>query len=175
MGPGFIHDKLDLKLLILYIVGRVEEPIDFAALTDLTLPADDGVDYFTFAEAVGELVSSGHLTLENGLYTITDKGKANGGIMESSLPVVVRGRCDKALSAFNRHLRRQRQVVAEVSQDGAGRYQVRLYLADNDGALLDFTLLVYSQERANRLAERFKAAPEELYTRLLSTLTKEEA
>ena len=36
---------------------------------------DEGVDYFEFAEAVAELVESGHLELnEDGRYVITEKG-----------------------------------------------------------------------------------------------------
>ena len=60
---GFIHDKLDIKFLILYFMARVAAPIDFPTLTELTV-CDDGIGYFEFAEAVSELVESGHLTLE---------------------------------------------------------------------------------------------------------------
>ena len=71
---GFIHDKLDIKFLILYFMARVAAPIDFPTLTELTV-CDDGIGYFEFAEAVSELVESGHLTLEDGLYSITEKGR----------------------------------------------------------------------------------------------------
>ena len=54
--PGFIHDKLDIKLLVLYIMSRVVAPIEFATLTDLVL-CDDGIDYFDYAECVAELGS----------------------------------------------------------------------------------------------------------------------
>ena len=64
---GFIHDKLDIKFLILYLMARAAAPIDFPTLTDLTM-CDDGVDYFEFTEAVAELVETDHLTLEDGLY-----------------------------------------------------------------------------------------------------------
>lgn len=57
---GFIHDKLDIKLLVLYIMDRVAAPIDFATLTDLSM-CDSGMDYFQFAEAAAELADSGHL------------------------------------------------------------------------------------------------------------------
>ena len=49
---GFIHDKLDIKLLILYFMSRVAAPVDFATVTGLTL-CDDGIDYFLFAESHG--------------------------------------------------------------------------------------------------------------------------
>ena len=40
---GFIHDKLDIKFLILYIMSRVAAPIDMPTLADLTM-CDEGVD-----------------------------------------------------------------------------------------------------------------------------------
>ena len=36
---GFIHDKLDIKLLVLYILDRAAAAIDFATLTDLSIKA----------------------------------------------------------------------------------------------------------------------------------------
>lgn len=84
---GFIHDKLDIKFLILYIMSRVAAPIDMPTLADLTM-CDEGVDYFDFAEAAAELVSTEHLLLEDERYSITEKGRKNGAICESSLPIL---------------------------------------------------------------------------------------
>ena len=79
---GFIHDKLDIKFLILYLMARVASPVDFATLADLTF-CDDGVEYFDFAASVAELVETGHLQLEGERYTITEKGRRNGKIWPS--------------------------------------------------------------------------------------------
>ena len=38
-GRGFIHDKLEIKFLILYITARVIEPIPFDTVLDLTMCA----------------------------------------------------------------------------------------------------------------------------------------
>ena len=102
---GFIHDKLDIKFLILYLMARVAGPVDFTTLADLTF-CDDGVEYFDFAESVAELVSTGHLAVEGDLYTITDKGRRNGEICESSLAFSVRKKCDRNLAKVNAVLRR---------------------------------------------------------------------
>ena len=88
--PGFIHDKLEIKFLILYITARVIEPIPFDTVWDLAM-CDEGVDYFDFAECLSDLVRTEHLTLSaDGLYAITDKGLRNSRICESSLPYSVR-------------------------------------------------------------------------------------
>ena len=118
---GFIHDKLDIKFLILYFMARVAAPIDFPTLTELTV-CDDGIGYFEFAEAVSELVESGHLTLEDGLYSITEKGRENGAACESSLPYSVKRNCSAQLVKLNGILRRNAQVRAETEPRPEGGY-----------------------------------------------------
>ena len=166
---GFIHDKLDIKLLVLYIMARVAGPIDFATLTDLTM-CDGGVDYFEFAEAAAELVASGHLTLEEGRYAITDKGRENGAACESSLPYSVKRKCDENLSLLNAALRRAAQVRSEIFSRQGDEVTLRLALDDDGGNLLTVELLCPSREQADALAARFQARPERFYRQVLSAL-----
>ena len=49
MAAGFIHDKLEIKFLILYIAARVSEPLPPEGMQELTM-CDDGIDYFAYAE-----------------------------------------------------------------------------------------------------------------------------
>lgn len=168
--PGFIHDPLDIKLLVLYVMSRVAAPVDFAALTTLALQ-DDGVDYFLFAQAVEELVASGHLLLaDDGLYSITQRGRDNSAVMENSLPSVVRGRCNRVLAAHNDALRRAAQVTAQVDTLPDSRCQVTLGLSDDVSDLLRLTLTVPDQAQGQDIADRFQAAPERLFHALLSAL-----
>jgi len=166
---GFIHDKLDIKFLILYIMARVAAPIDFPTLTDLTM-IDEGVDYFEFAEAVPELVETGHLTCEENRYAITDKGRKNGAECENSLPYSVRTKCDEKLAALNSALRREAQVRAQVLPRDDGGYTLRLALNDDGGNLLTVELFCPSQEQAETLAAAFQARPEQIYNSILELL-----
>ena len=172
---GFIHDKLDIKFLVLYLMARTAAPIDFLTLTDLSM-CDSGVDYFEFAEAVAELVETEHLTLEDGLYAITEKGRQNGAACESSLPYSVKHKCGTGLARVNGELRRNAQVRAQVQARPEGGYTVRMDLDDDGGSLLALELFCPSQEQAGRLAERFKLRPEQLYNEVISVLldTEEE-
>ena len=126
---GFIHDKLDIKFLILYLMARVAGPVDFTTLADLTF-CDDGVEYFDFAESVAELVSTGHLAVEGDLYTITDKGRRNGEICESSLAFPCE-KCDRNLAKVNAVLRRNAQVRSELLPREDGGVTLRLILDDD--------------------------------------------
>lgn len=169
---GFIHDKLDIKFLILYLMARVAGPVDFTTLADLTF-CDDGVEYFDFAESVAELVSTGHLAVEGDLYTITDKGRRNGEICESSLAFSVRKKCDRNLAKVNAVLRRNAQVRSELLPREDGVVTLRLILDDDKGNLMTLDLLAVSEDQANQLADQFRLHPETLYENILQTLLGE--
>lgn len=167
---GFIHDKLDIKFLVLYIVARMEAPIDFATLTDLAM-CDDGVDYFIFSQAVSELVQSEHMTLEDERYAITEKGRKNGAICEESLPFSVRQKCDQNLAKINARLRYEAQIRTEVEPRENQGYNVRFILDDHQDNLMTLSLFAPTLEQANQMAEQYKKSPDVLYRTILSSLT----
>lgn len=165
---GFIHDKLDIKLLVLYIMGRVAAPIDFATLTDLSM-CDGGVDYFQFAEAVAELLDSGHLAQDGEFYSSTDKGRRACAAGESSLSPVLRRRCDQRLAPLNQALKRKAQVRSEVRPQSGG-YDVCLAMDDDQGSLFSLTLLAPSKEDGQRIADQFLQHPDRIYNGILGAL-----
>ena len=172
--PGFIHDKLDIKFLLLYLMARVAAPVDFTTLADLSF-CDSGVTYFDFAESVSELVSTGHLTLSEDRYSITEKGRRNGAVCEDNLPPSVRQRCDRNLSRVNAVLRRDAQIRTELLPRSDGSVTLRMILDDDKGNLMTLDILTVSEAQASRLAERFRAQPEKLYMEVLQVLLEEDA
>ena len=166
---GFIQSDLDLKFLVLYIMNRVAAPITFLQLLDLCL-CDEGVDYFSLTQAVDQLVKTEHLSLDDPLYSITEKGRRNCLSCESSLPYSVRRRCDRNLSGLNEQLRRDAQIRGELTPNDDGTYTVRLALNDGKGPLLHLELLTPSDSQGQHLVEQFKAHPEQVYNGILNAL-----
>lgn len=170
---GFIHDKLDIKFLVLYLMARVASPVDFATLAELTF-CDDGVEYFDFAESVSELVSTEHLEVTDERYTITEKGRRNGKICESSLPLSVRKKCDTNLVRINGALRRDAQVRTELLPREDGSFTLRLILDDDKGNIMTLDMLTASAEQAGQVGERFRTHPEKLYHGILQVLLEQD-
>ena len=171
MPMGFIQSELDLKLLVLYIMSRVAGPVTFLQLLELAL-CDEGVDYFSLTEAVGHMVETGQLERDQEQrYSITEKGRRNSEICESSLPYSVRRRCDDNLVRVNETLMREQQVQGEVLPNPDGTCTVRLRLADDSGPLLELSLLMPAAGQGERAAARFKQAPEQLYHQLVQLLS----
>lgn len=170
---GFIHDKLDIKMLELYLMARMAGPVDFDTLMELAM-RHEGVEYFDFAEATAELVENGNLELGQEGYRITDKGRVNSQACESSLPFSVRRHCDQSLIPVNAALRRQAQVKGEKRSGPDGAVMARMSLDDDKGNLLTVELLCPSEEQADRLIGGFRKRPEKLYHTILSVLSEEE-
>lgn len=167
---GYIRDKLDIKVLVLYLTSRTAAPIDFPALTDLSM-CDEGVDYFMFSEAVSDLIESGHLLLADQRYSITEKGRKICSICEEDLPPSIRQKCDRNLAALNARLRQEAQIRTEVipRAENSG-FTVRLILDDNDGNLMTVELYSPTEEQASKLASSFRNCPERVYRTLVSAL-----
>lgn len=171
---GFINDKLEIKLLILYIMGRVLEPVPFETVQELSM-CDGGVDYFAFSECLADLVRTEHLTLSNRLYAVTDKGRRNGAVCESSLPYSVRMEAEQRLARCNEQLRRRALVKASVQPREMGGYEVSLSLSDELDELMELRLFVTREDMALEIQKRFRENAEGIYTKLLAELDGENA
>ncbi len=166
---GFISDKLEIKFLILYIASRLVEPVPFEVLQDLAM-CDSGVDYFGFSECLADLVRTEHMARSEDLYAITDKGRRNSGICETSLPYSVRMQAERKLAQCNEQLKRRALVGASIQPREKGGYEVTLSLSDELDELMTLRLLITRQDMALDLQNRFRAHAEEIYSKILAAL-----
>ena len=170
---GFIQSELDLKLLVLYIMARTVQPVTFPQLLELAL-CDAGVDYFSLTQAVEHMVETGQLSRNGERYSITDKGRRNSEICESSLPYSVRMHCDENLVRLNDALRREAQVQTSVQDREDGTCTLSLEFSDGSSPLLTLSLLAPDRVAALSMAQSFRRDPAGFYHTLISLLQKEE-
>lgn len=167
---GFIHDMLDVKLLVLYIMSRVMYPVDLQKIYELAFQ-DDCLSYFDLAQAVPQMVESGHLEeVEAGRYAITEKGREACAVTEDAVAYPVMQRAQKAIDEFNRAVRRSSFVKTAVVPREGGDYSVRLSLNDEVSDLLNMELMAPTQKHAYRLANAFTEHAEAIYRSIMDQL-----
>lgn len=169
---GFIHEKLDIKILILFILQRLPEPIEFDTLAELTL-CDDGISFFDFAECVDELVKTGHISDKDGLYVITEKGARNGKITESGIPYSVRIKAEKSTTALAVQLKRNSLISTSHSLQRRGGCTVDLSMSDGIGSVINLKLLVGSEAQAAKIEQNFCDNAEDIYAKITKLLMSE--
>ena len=167
---GFIHDMMDVKVLILYVAARSNYPMSTQELYELCY-VDDGVSYFDVCTAIPEMVSSGHLEERaDGKYQITAKGKQDGELTADSIAYTVKQKAENAVAKFNRQLRRSSYVKTQIIPRANGDISVILTLDDEMGNLMTLQLMAPDQRQAVRLSRMFEKKAETVYTLTMSEL-----
>lgn len=168
-GLGFIHEKLDIKILILFILGRLNQKVDTDTLTELCL-CDGGISYFDYTECLSELIDTGHVAFENELYEITEKGRKNGKITESSIPYSVRVKAEKEIAIKIQLFRRNSMIKADATECEDGSYTITLSMSDGLGDILQIKLLAGDKTQAKALCTGFKNRSVEIYGALINEI-----
>ena len=171
---GFIHDMLDVKVLILFVMARVNYPVDTQQIYELCYQ-DDCLSYFDVCTALPEMVSSGHLKqVENECYEITEKGREDGATTENSIAYTVRQRAENAVARFNRQIRRSSFVKTQILPRENGDFSVIMSLDDEVGNLMTLEVLAPNQRQAIRLSKLFEKKAEAVYNLTMAELLDDE-
>ena len=171
---GFIHDMMDVKVLILFVAARASYPMTTGEIYELCYQ-DDCLSYFDVCTAIPEMVKSGHLKqLPEERFEITDKGRQDGALTEDSIAFTVKQRAENAVARFNRQLRRSSFVKTRIVPRGDGSRSVILSLDDDTGSLMTLELAAPDQRQAVRLGKLFEKKAEDVYSIVMMTLLDEE-
>ena len=153
---GFIHEKLDIKILILFILRRLPGEVEPETLCELC-QCDGGIDYFDYSDCLSDLIETGHIKETPTGYTITDKGAKNAEAVESSLPYSVRMKALKLLAPVEERLRRAAMITARH---------------DGKGEIIHLHLLCGDEEQAKLMEKNFRLNAENLYQEIAEMLSK---
>lgn len=171
---GFIHDMLDVKVLILFVMARVHYPVTSQEIYEMCYQ-DDCLSYFDVCTAIPEMVKSGHLKeLQDEKYEITEKGREDGSLTEDSIAFTVKQRADNAVARFNRQIRRSSFVKTQVIPRDSADFSVVMALDDEVGNLMTLELVAPNQRQAVRLGKLFEKKAEMIYNLIMSELLDEE-
>ena len=165
---GFIRDKIDIKILILFILRRLPGVVDRDVLTDFA-QCDGGVGYFDYTDCLYELIDNGLVTEEQGGYRITEKGATACEAVESSLPFSVRKKAEKLTAPEAERMRRLAMLTAE-HRDYDGCQMVTLAMSDGKGEILRTEIMCANEEQALRIEKNFRANAEKIYQQMIDLL-----
>ena len=171
---GFIHDMMDVKVLVLFVAARSNYPMTAQEIYELCYQ-DECLSYFDVCTAVPEMVATGHLKeLEGERYEITDKGRETSALTEDSIAFTVKQRSENAVARSNRQIRRSSFVKTQVIPRESGDYSLVMALDDEIGNLMTLELVAPDQRQAVRLGKLFEKKAEIIYNLTMAELLDEE-
>jgi len=168
---GFIHERIEIKMLILFIMRRLQEPVTIDVLAELTM-CDDGISYFDVTECIAKLVETEHLRLEDGKYSLTAKGEHNGEILEKDLPYSVKIKAEAAATLIRAVQNRDAMIKTHRNADENSGYRVALSMSDGIGDIISMEIFAANEQQACALERGFRKNAEKVYHAIIETIMK---
>ena len=166
---GFIWGKLEIKILMLFIMRRLQEPVSFDELSELTL-CDDDISYFDYMECIAELIKTEHIALADDKYSLTGKGMRNGEITEKSVPFAVKMYIENTTFIHRSKQNRNDMIKTYHKINPAGNCTVELSLSDGFVEVVSMELFALNEKQALALEKGFRKNAESIYNSLIEKI-----
>ncbi len=161
------------KLIILYILDRMDFPITNTELTRFILEKEY-CDYITINQILEELIEDDYVETDHShntyLYRITPSGKETLSFFYTRISVAIRDEIDSYLSEKEYQLREMVSTTADYYEAKKNEFVVELRVVERDSELVHINLLVTSAAEADLICGRWKECSADIYGYLISTL-----
>ena len=168
---GFIHEELDIKILILFVLRRLPGAVDPTTLSDLCRACDDGFDYFEYSDCLADLIDNGLIAESEDGFQITEKGARNVEVVETDIAYSVRSRAEKLLKPLRDRLRREAMIRTSHVNEKNGCF-VTLAMSDGEGDVINLRLLCGGEEQAKIMEKNFRKNAEAFYQQFIELLSR---
>ncbi len=162
------------KLIILYMLEKVDFPLTNAQITDIIL-GREYTSYFHLQQVLSDMVDTGLLETEthdhSTHYRATPDGRETLSLFGKEISAQIRSDIDAYLAEHSFRLRSESSVTADISRAPSGEYAVRGRITEGDSVLIDLTLEVPTEVAAHVVAENWRAKSSALYASVMKELT----
>lgn len=175
---GGLTTDYEIRILICWLLYKMKTPVTPAQLSSALL-GEGLVNYFEVTCALGELLSSGHLTELSSkepqkTVSVTELGRKTAETFYKSIPRTVREKAIEALSQCVLQERFARENRAEILETDDG-FRLELALNDVGNDLMRVSLYAPTREVCETMKRRFISDPTVLYRAVLSVLMESKA
>ena len=174
VGKGGLKSTAEIKILVLYLLMNVDEPVPSNQIADL-LHVETIANTFEVNDAFVQLHSNGLIDETDGEpenYIINHKGRDVGQTLQSSVPFTVREKSLKLLKKMLQRNRHMKETEIQISHEDDGTIKVTCSAIENDNVIMSFSLQATDDAQAIRIRENYLDDPALVYRTLIDLLTK---
>ncbi len=169
-----MHDPLTLyKLIVLYMLERVDFPITKAQISDFIL-GKEYTNFLTLGQVIGELTDAGLVTaqsIRNRTHlAITNEGKETLNFFENQINDSIKADIDAFFRENEIHLRNEVSILSDYYKSTSGEFEAHLVAKEKGVNLVDITISVPSEETASSICDNWQKKNQEIYQYLIGQL-----
>ena len=163
------------KVLILYILDKINKPISNSNLYKLVLSIYE-INYFYFQQFLLDLLAQKYVITfeENGfsLYELTKKGKETLSLTLDLLPGILKLKVDNNVKENLETINDANAVISEYMPLESGGFNVTCRIIENNSILFEVTTYAGTLEQAKLIKENWDKNAAEIYPNMLDSLCK---
>lgn len=161
------------KILILYILKKVNKPISHKELLELILTVAD-INYFYLQEFLDDLLEDKFIEKYNKeveLYKLTEEGKQALELTLDVIPGIIKLKIDSQFKESLESIKDKFSISAEYNPISEKEFIVTCKIIEDSSAIFKLETHVGSKEQASRIVNNWNRKASEIYPKILENLT----
>ena len=168
----------DNKLLILYILQKVNHPISYKELLELVISISE-MNYFDFRQFMQDLLEDKfilkHDQNDNEIIELTNEGRTALDLTIDMLPGIIKLKVDSNFKQTYNQIKDEFSVFAEYTPLTETNFLVKCKITENGTTLFNLEANAGSRDLAKQIVDNWNNNAETIYPEILDKLTKNKA
>lgn len=164
------------KLKLLYILKYINMPLTNLEITNFILD-NDILDYFSLQQLLRDLCVTKFVDLNskkgNEYYSISEAGIDALEMFGDKLPEYFIKEVEKNFVNFKREIKKNRELLGHYYKREEDEFIVSLQVMENESVIFSLSLNVPEEELAKNICKKWDSNPEEIFSKIIKTLTSE--
>ena len=163
------------KLLILYILQKINKPINYKELLELVISISE-MNYFNFRQLLMELANDKFILKYNQndeeIIELTEEGNNALDLTINMLPGILKLNVDSKFKQNFNEIKDKFSVLAEYTPITENDFLVKCKIIENNITVFNLEAYAGSRENAKKIVENWNNNAEEIYPKILNILTR---
>ena len=168
--PGGLTSSTEIRLLLCYLIKNAG-PIARKDLESALLE-EELVNYFEIGSCLDDVAKQGLVTLTDGCYAITEKGRKVAQELAHDLPRSVREKAVTAALRYQKWARKEARYSARITEKPDGHCSIRCTIKALDQELFCLDIGTPDRLSADLVKKQFILKGNEIYQMLITKLTE---
>lgn len=175
MSLGTSRELAENKLILLYIIDKIDTPINNLQITKVILE-NRFMNYFLLQQFLNELCESNLLSNNQNEgknhYTITPTGRQTLSYFVNLIPPGIRVRIDETFADLKKKIKNETYITADFTPENENEFIVSCKVCEDDFFLIDLKVLVGTRSDARAICDNWKNHSQEIYSEIIGSLIK---
>lgn len=165
------------KVLILYILNKVDKPVSNDELLQLVLSVED-MNYFYFQQFLLDLLENKYIEVydkdnfSEQIYKLTNAGKDALELTKDLIPGIIKLKIDSTIKGELQDIEDEVSIISEFTPADDGGFIVTCKVIEYSKTIFEVSTFAASREQAKFISDNWKENAIDIYPNMINLLTK---